>query len=136
MERTTVDCGQADGQVMLRATVRSLLFDGFLRVYEEAGDDSTDEDDEASAQIEQGEVAKKQSVDSETHFTLPPPAITEATLGQAAWKSRIGPPLPHSQASSRRFRIAAIVEKTRTPDSQIKGGLVTAFLFELFSPLR
>jgi DNA topoisomerase-1 len=39
LERTTVEGGSADGQVMLRATGQVVLFDGFLKVYEEGRDD-------------------------------------------------------------------------------------------------
>ena len=35
MERTTVTIGAPDGQVELRATGQVVLFDGFLKVYEE-----------------------------------------------------------------------------------------------------
>ncbi|WP_296419047.1 type I DNA topoisomerase, partial [Pseudooctadecabacter sp.] len=38
MERTTVDIASGDGQVELRATGQVVLFDGFLRVYEEGRD--------------------------------------------------------------------------------------------------
>ncbi|MEC9312865.1 MAG: DNA topoisomerase, partial [Pseudomonadota bacterium] len=44
MERTTVDIGSGDGQVVLRATGQVVLFDGFMRVYEEGRDDVVDED--------------------------------------------------------------------------------------------
>ena len=45
MERTTVDIASDDGQVELRATGQVVLFDGFLRVYEEGRDDDVTEDD-------------------------------------------------------------------------------------------
>jgi DNA topoisomerase I len=58
MERTTVDIGSNDGQVVLRATGQVVLFDGFMRVYEEGRDDvAADEDDKRLPQIMQGELA-------------------------------------------------------------------------------
>jgi len=45
MERTTVTIGSADGQVELRATGQVVLFDGFLKVYEEGTDDAGDDED-------------------------------------------------------------------------------------------
>ncbi|MEJ6394321.1 type I DNA topoisomerase [Gymnodinialimonas sp. 2305UL16-5] len=45
MERTTVTIGSADGQVELRATGQVVLFDGFLKVYEEGRDDVADDED-------------------------------------------------------------------------------------------
>ncbi len=57
MERTTVDIISPDAQVALRATGQVVLFDGFLRVYDEGRDDEG-EDDARLPQIMQGEAAK------------------------------------------------------------------------------
>ncbi|MEM9778657.1 MAG: type I DNA topoisomerase, partial [Pseudomonadota bacterium] len=81
MERTTVDIGSADGQVVLRATGQVVLFDGFLKIYEEGRDDVVvDEDDKRLPQVAEGEAMGKTSVTPEQHFTQPPPRYTEATL--------------------------------------------------------
>src|SRR3989338_10682317 len=53
MERTVVDIGSADGQISLRANGQVLLFDGFLRVYDEGRDDE-DEDEGRLPQIMAG----------------------------------------------------------------------------------
>jgi len=64
MERTTVDIASGDGQVELRATGQVVLFDGFLRVYEEGRDDvEADDDDKRLAQMNQGEAMTKASSD-------------------------------------------------------------------------
>lgn len=57
LERTTVDIASDDGQVVLRANGQVVLFDGFMRVYEEGRDDvARDEDDDKRLpQIMQGE---------------------------------------------------------------------------------
>ncbi|MEO9896357.1 MAG: type I DNA topoisomerase [Paracoccaceae bacterium] len=57
LERTTVDIGSADEQVVLRATGQVVLFDGFMKVYEEGRDDVDDEDAKRLPQIMQGEPA-------------------------------------------------------------------------------
>lgn len=57
LERTTVDIGSSDGQVVLRATGQVVLFDGFLKVYDEGRDDE-DEEGGRLPQIMQGEPAK------------------------------------------------------------------------------
>ncbi len=57
LERTTVEVVSPDGQVGLRATGQVVLFDGFLRVYDE-GRDEEGEDDARLPQIMQGEAAK------------------------------------------------------------------------------
>ena len=59
MERTTVIVASQDSQVELRATGQVVLFDGFLRVYEEGRDDvAGDDDDKRLPQVHQGEPAK------------------------------------------------------------------------------
>ncbi|MDF1726908.1 MAG: type I DNA topoisomerase, partial [Sulfitobacter sp.] len=63
LERTTVTIGSADGQVGLRATGQVVLFDGFLRVYEEGRDDVVDEDDKRLPQINEGDALKKGAAD-------------------------------------------------------------------------
>jgi DNA topoisomerase-1 len=57
LERTTVDVGSKDGQVVLRATGQVVLFDGFLKLYEEGRDDE-DGDEGRLPQIMQGEAAE------------------------------------------------------------------------------
>jgi DNA topoisomerase-1 len=57
MERTTVDVASTDGQIELRATGQVVLFDGFLKVYEEGRDDDGDEGGGRLPQIMQGEAA-------------------------------------------------------------------------------
>ncbi len=61
MERTTVDIGSDDGQVMLRATGQVVLFDGFIKVYEEGRDDVADDDDKRLPQVAQGDAMKLSS---------------------------------------------------------------------------
>ncbi|QBF32945.1 type I DNA topoisomerase [Thalassococcus sp. S3] len=57
LERTTVEIASADGQVGLRATGQVVLFDGFLKVYEEGRDDVAEDDDKRLPQISEGEPA-------------------------------------------------------------------------------
>jgi len=55
MERTTVTVASADAQVELRATGQVVLFDGFLKVYEEGRDDAEDEDSRRLPQVAKGD---------------------------------------------------------------------------------
>ncbi|EPX78781.1 type I DNA topoisomerase [Salipiger mucosus] len=57
LERTTVEIASDDGQVGLRATGQVVLFDGFLKVYEEGRDDVADDDDKRLPQIMEGDAA-------------------------------------------------------------------------------
>ena len=132
-ERTTVDVGSKDGQVMLRANGQVQLFDGFLAVYEEGRDDSTDEDDKKLPQINQGEVAKKAYVDPEQHFTQPPPRYTEATLVKRMEELGIGRPSTYASIVTT-IQDRGYVEKDKNRlIPQDKGRLVTAFLSNYFN---
>ncbi len=57
MERTTVEIASDDAQVGLRATGQVMLFDGFLRVYDQGRDDDEDEDGARLPLIREGEPA-------------------------------------------------------------------------------
>ncbi len=58
MERTTVEIADRDAQVGLRATGQRIVFDGFLKVYDEGRDDVAEgDDDRILPQIHQGEPA-------------------------------------------------------------------------------
>lgn len=69
MERTTVEIASPDNQVGLRATGQVILFDGFLRVYDQGRDDDDGEDSARLPAIQQGEAAKLVGKAFEAEFT-------------------------------------------------------------------
>ncbi|QUS36692.1 type I DNA topoisomerase [Falsirhodobacter algicola] len=131
LERTTVDIGSADEQVVLRATGQVVMFDGFLAIYEEGRDDDA-EDDGRLPQIMQGEAAKKLGVTPEQHFTQPPPRYTEATLVKRMEELGIGRPSTYASVlTTIQDREYVRKDKNRLfPED--KGRLVTAFLTNYF----
>ncbi|MCV3272510.1 type I DNA topoisomerase [Roseobacter sinensis] len=132
MERTTVDVGSADGQVQLRATGQVVLFDGFLRVYEEGRDDVVDEDDKRLPQIDEGDKMDKRAVTPEQHFTQPPPRYTEATLVKKMEELGIGRPSTYASiVTTIQDREYVRKDKNRLIPED-KGRLVTAFLENYF----
>ncbi len=133
MERTTVDVASADGQVELRATGQVMLFDGFMKVYEEGRDDVVvDDDDKRLPQIAEGEPADKQSVTPEQHFTQPPPRYTEATLVKRMEELGIGRPSTYASiVTTIQDREYVRKDKNRLIPED-KGRLVTAFLTNYF----
>ena len=132
MERTTVDVGSKDGQVELRATGQVVLFDGFLRVYEEGRDDVVDEDDKRLPQIDQGDRVEKRAVTPEQHFTQPPPRYTEATLVKRMEELGIGRPSTYASiVTTIQDREYVRKDKNRLIPED-KGRLVTAFLENYF----
>ncbi|SNX67399.1 DNA topoisomerase I [Cereibacter ovatus] len=134
LERTTVDIASADGQVGLRATGQVVLFDGFLKVYEEGRDDRPDgEDDEGRLpQIMQGEAVEKRAITPEQHFTQAPPRYTEATLVKRMEELGIGRPSTYASiVSTIQDREYVRKDKNRLIPED-KGRLVTAFLANFF----
>ncbi|MET4101052.1 DNA topoisomerase-1 [Roseovarius sp. MBR-78] len=159
LERTTVEIGSEDGQVGLRATGQVMLFDGFLKVYEEGRDDvAADEDDRRLPQIMQGdsvafaksglraEFVKAQDgaetpaailSDNEAalalqHFTQAPPRYTEATLVKKMEELGIGRPSTYASV------LGTIEEREYVRKDQgrlvpeDKGRIVTTFLINFF----
>jgi DNA topoisomerase-1 len=133
LERTTVEFADAKGRCELRATGQVVLFDGFLKLYEEGRDDSEDEDGKRLPKVVKGEAAGVKEVAADQHFTQPPPRFSEATLVKKLEELGIGRPSTY----------AAILEKLREknyvrmdrnrfiPDD--RGRLVTAFLENFFA---
>jgi len=88
LERTTVDIASDDGQVVLRANGQVVLFDGFMRVYEEGRDDVArdDENDKRLPQIMQGDAivfGKKGLMDQYTKATGASSVIDSGMLRDA-----------------------------------------------------
>jgi len=132
LERTTVDFGSADGQVVLRATGQVVLFDGFLRVYEEGRDEPVEDDDKRLPQIAEGDAMVQNSVTPDQHFTQPPPRYTEATLVKRMEELGIGRPSTYaSVVTTIQDRDYVRKEKNRLIPED-KGRLVTAFLENYF----
>ena len=132
LERTTVEIGSKDDQVGLRATGQVVLFDGFLRVYEEGRDDVVDEDDKRLPQITQGDKMDKRSVTPEQHFTQPPPRYTEATLVKRMEELGIGRPSTYASIVTTIQDRGYVRREGQRLIPEDKGRLVTAFLENYF----
>ena len=133
LERTTVDIASKDGQVGLRATGQVILFDGFLKIYEEGrDDDGRDDSDTRLPQIMQGEPAEKRVVTPEQHFTQAPPRYTEATLVKKMEELGIGRPSTYASiVTTIQDREYVRKEKNRLSPED-KGRIVTIFLLNFF----
>ncbi|SHH85199.1 type I DNA topoisomerase [Marivita hallyeonensis] len=133
LERTTVEVGSADGQVGLRATGQVVLFDGFLRVYEEGRDDAVvDDDDKRLPQIMQGEKADKRGVTPDQHFTQPPPRYTEATLVKKMEELGIGRPSTYASIITTIQDREYVRKEQNRLFPEDKGRIVTIFLLNFF----
>ncbi len=137
MERTVVEVASQDGQVGLRANGQVVLFDGFLKVYEEGRDDVTDgqvidDDDKRLPQIAQGDPTKKNTVTPEQHHTQTAPRYTEATLVKRMEELGIGRPSTYASiVTTIQTREYVRKDKGRLIPED-KGRLVIAFLENYF----
>ncbi|MBN8293187.1 type I DNA topoisomerase [Rhodobacter sp. NTK016B] len=131
LERTTVEIGSKDGQVGLRATGQVMLFDGFLKVYEEGRDDDEGEDGRLP-QLGQGEGVSKKAVTPEQHFTQPPPRYTEATLVKRMEELGIGRPSTYASIVTTIQERGYVLKDKNRLKPEDKGRLVTIFLTSYF----
>jgi DNA topoisomerase-1 len=131
-ERTTVDVISADKKITLRATGTVTLFDGFLTLYQEGQDETSDEDGSKLPKVAAGDAAKAQNVQSAQHFTEPKPRYSEASLVKKLEELGIGRPSTYATILST-LRDRAYVRQDRGrfyPED--KGRLVTTFLQSFF----
>jgi DNA topoisomerase I len=131
LERTAVDLGSKDGAVVLRASGQVVLFDGFLKVYDEGRDDE-DEDEARLPQLMQGEAVAKNSVTEAQHFTQAPPRYSEATLVKRMEELGIGRPSTYASVMSTIVDREYVRKDKNRLFPEDKGRLVTAFLTNFF----
>ena len=134
LERTTVDITSSDQQVVLRANGQVVLFDGFMRVYEEGRDDAPtgDDDDKRLPQVMQGEALAKGDITPEQHFTQPPPRYTEATLVKRMEELGIGRPSTYASIVTTIQDREYVRKESNRLFPEDKGRIVTIFLLNFF----
>jgi len=135
LERTTVDIVAKNGArvIDLRATGQVVKFDGFLTLYQEGQDESSD--DEESRRLPamaEKEALAKQAIDATQHFTEPPPRFSEAALVKRMEELGIGRPSTYAsilQVLQDRGYVR-IDKKRLIPED--KGRVVVGFLESFF----
>ncbi len=134
LEQTTaeIEVKGRDGKGYgLRATGTVVLFDGFLKLYEE-GRDEEDEESRRLPPLNEGEHLKDRGIEAKQHFTEPPPRYSEATLVKKMEELGIGRPSTYAStlAVLEDRGYVRVDRKRLIPDD--KGRLVTAFLEAFF----
>lgn len=97
LDQTTVDITGNNPKaswksVLFRATGSVIKFPGFLAIYEEGKDDEEEAKEGQLPDLSDNQKADLKKVESEQHFTQPPPRYTEATLVRALEENGIGRP--------------------------------------------
>ncbi|MBI2636037.1 type I DNA topoisomerase [Candidatus Peregrinibacteria bacterium] len=131
--------GQAPNYIF-RATGQTVVFDGFLRLYQEGRDedhvrkeDDVDEGDKLLPPLEEGEqVALVEPLKTEQHFTKPPPRYTEASLVKKMEEEGIGRPSTYAPTISTIQQRGYIVKDGKQLVPQDVAFMVTDLLTEHF----
>jgi len=134
-DTVSVDLAAAgDPSHLFRASGQTLVFPGFIAVYQEGKDDSEADDGEARLpNLEQGDVLEVVRLFGEQHFTQPPPRFTEASLVKALEEYGIGRPSTYASIiSTLQTREYANLENKRFTPTDV-GTWVNAYLKERFS---
>ena len=142
LDQASVDIADPSGRIRLHATGSVLLFDGFLRLYQEDRDDPERSAETGAAADEaegrrlpnmrEKERLTRGAVAPNQHFTTPPPRYTEASLVKKLEELGIGRPSTYASILQvLQDRDYVRLEKRRfLPED--RGRLVTAFLTSFF----
>jgi DNA topoisomerase-1 len=86
------------GKFLFKASASQLLFDGFLRVYQDVKGNSSDEEEEKQLPaLNERQKLHLLQLDPKQHFTKPPPRFSEATLIKELEENGIGRPSTYAQ---------------------------------------
>ncbi len=137
-DQVGVDIVSHDKQTILRATGSTLIFDGFLKLYQEGKDQENkdekagEDDDRILPPLSVGEAIAINTIVPEQHFTQPPPRYTEASLVKKLEELGIGRPSTYvSLIQTLQDRDYVRIEKRQFHPDQ-RGRLVTSFLSHYF----
>jgi len=134
LDQASVDIANQSGRLRLHATGSVVLFDGFLKLYQEDRDDAAEEDCEGRRlpNMRERERLARGAVDPAQHFTQPPPRYSEASLVKKLEELGIGRPSTYASILQvLQDREYVKLDKRRfVPED--RGRLVTAFLTSFF----
>jgi DNA topoisomerase-1 len=140
LDQVSIDIADPTGRLRLHATGSVIVFDGFLKLYQEDRDDepakagAADEDVEGRRlpAMRNGEHLARGAVEPSQHFTQPPPRYTEASLVKKLEELGIGRPSTYASIIQvLQDREYVRLDKRRfVPED--RGRLVTAFLTSFF----
>ena len=138
MENALIDQLRIDiagGESIFRATGSSVRFPGFLALYDETTEDSSDSGEGSNDKLppltEKTSVALKELIDKQ-HFTQPPPRYSEASLVRELEDKGIGRPSTYAQIidTIKRRKYVSVETRRFTPTEvgfTVKNMLVKEF---------
>ena len=135
LDQVSVDISDDTGKVRLHATGSVVVFDGFLKLYQEDRDDAAGEEESEGRRLpkmRERERLARGAVKPDQHFTQPPPRYSEASLVKKLEELGIGRPSTYASIIQvLQDRDYVRLDKRRfVPED--RGRLVTAFLTSFF----
>lgn len=131
LDTVAVDLQGGDG--LFRANGSTIVFPGFLAVYEEGQDDVQDEASTMLPALTQGDRVTLLELDANQHFTEPPPRYSEPSLIKALVEFDIGRPSTYAPiVHTLQQREYIVVDKKRFLPTDV-GRIVSRFLTEYFT---
>ena len=133
LDQVSIDIADPSGQVRLHVTGSVVVFDGFLKLYQEDRDEPAEEEGEGRLpNLRDRERVTRGVVTPNQHFTQPPPRYSEASLVKKLEELGIGRPSTYASIIQvLQDRDYVRLDKRRfIPED--RGRLVTAFLTSFF----
>lgn len=132
-DTVSVDIRLGGDDTLFRASGQTLVFPGFIAVYQEGTDDAEEEESAKLPPLQEGDVLSVDKLYGEQHFTQPPPRYTEASLVKTLEEHGIGRPSTYASIiSTLQAREYAVLDKKRFTPTDV-GRVVNKFLTEHFT---
>ena len=128
-----VDIVNDDKKDMFRANGSMMLFDGFMKLYNEDKDDKEDDDNSKMLPVmNEKEKVLQDKIEPLQHFTQPPPRYTEASLVKKMEELGIGRPSTYATILSviQERNYVELSKKRFVPED--RGRVLTIFLSNYF----
>ena len=114
----------------LRTSTSKILFDGFLKLYNE---DDEEEKEIKMPDLHQGDALKCNKIDPKQHFTQPPPRYSEAALVKALEEYGIGRPSTYAPIISKIQQRGYVEKREKALAPTLLGRTVSKQLVQQFT---
>ena len=132
-DTVSLDIRLGGDDTLFRASGQTLVFPGFIAVYQEDTDDSEEEENSKLPPLAEGETIPLDKLYGEQHFTQPPPRYSEASLVKTLEEYGIGRPSTYASIiSTLQAREYVVLDKKRFMPTDV-GRVVNKFLTEHFT---
>ncbi len=130
VKNTSVDI--TAGDYLFKTGTSKVVFDGFLKVYNENEDEP---DSSKIPDLEQGDEIKLQNINPKQHFTQPPPRYTEASLVKALEEYGIGRPSTYAPIISKIQQKGYVEKQDKALAPTILGRTLSRELVKYFTDI-